>query len=499
MELDHVSKEEEKGIRCLTADPVVSKINEFVEDILIDILSRIPARTLLKLKSVCRRWNEVISCPLFVSMHLRNYTNSRSSVASSDSESLIYQVDDLMGRYKNMMQLDPDDDASQIIYIDYPEYTVPSPYYDELDPCHTNFKILSGSCNGIFLLQDGHDDNGLLAVWNPATGSFRELPAVPQPTRSRILPPDVYIYPHPVGFGVDSAANDFKFIFIQQLLRYNPQNHSGIVWLNSLEFPVQVMMYTLGTDTWKELQGFPYEVDIRHCPGYRYSNGFGFWLCLSPAAVLVFDFTNEVFRVVNNPVPDLFIPARIDCCRFLADRVKKIVMYGDSVALLAQRIRNPPDEFHLWTLNQEEWCWAKQSTVVSLGPREIVVGDWKEGKLVVHDGHESALRLFDPATNAPTTTVPVHCENYNDVDVFRYKDSLVSVGDEIRRIRIARKLGRRSGSCSYVKIRRKGIAETILVPQTSVYFVQTSSKKVPQQAWICKSVIHMYAAGTSQK
>ncbi|KAL3586325.1 hypothetical protein D5086_013192 [Populus alba] len=56
------------------------------EDVVIEILSRLPVKNLLQFKCVCKSWYATITSPNFISKHLRNYYSK-----SDDSECLLVQ------------------------------------------------------------------------------------------------------------------------------------------------------------------------------------------------------------------------------------------------------------------------------------------------------------------------------------------------------------------------------------------------------------------------
>ncbi|GAB4826229.1 hypothetical protein Ancab_009094 [Ancistrocladus abbreviatus] len=72
------------------------------ELIFTEILTRLPATSLLRLKSVCRQWNSMISTAQFAKLHLRRissnpFTHTRCFIKSSDSFHLLDLGTDIPG------------------------------------------------------------------------------------------------------------------------------------------------------------------------------------------------------------------------------------------------------------------------------------------------------------------------------------------------------------------------------------------------------------------
>ena len=113
--------------------------------------------------------------------------------------------------------------------LDYP--VTPSSIYVYLN--------IVGSCNGLLLINPKND---ALVLWNPSTKESRELLESPIefPTRSRKCLSTVY------GFGYDSFADDYKLV--------------RVVTFATERFETKVKLCSLGTNSWKQIEDFPYSV-----------------------------------------------------------------------------------------------------------------------------------------------------------------------------------------------------------------------------------------------
>ncbi|CAI9109951.1 OLC1v1009894C1 [Oldenlandia corymbosa var. corymbosa] len=150
---------------------------ELPQDAVVEILSRLPVKTLLRFKCVCKLWNSLISDPNFV---LSTSGRERIIVRSYSEPMSFYSIDDEFSVVK-----------------------LPIPHVEYLDDSD-KFKFL-GSCNGLVLfLADEH-----LYLWNPLTNSCRLMPQLNDlvgKLNSR--------YPMSCGFCFDKSSDDYKVVTV---------------------------------------------------------------------------------------------------------------------------------------------------------------------------------------------------------------------------------------------------------------------------------------------
>ncbi|XP_040361619.1 F-box/kelch-repeat protein At3g06240-like, partial [Rosa chinensis] len=158
---------------------------DFDHDIIAEILSRLPAKSLLRFRCVCKSWLALISDPSFVKNHL--------SRVNTNHFNLLLGTRPLQA---SVLKLDDGDVA--ITELDYPEM------HDFEGECFPN---IYGSCNGLICIEFG---SGSIILWNPCTREFKQLP---EPElhiceSSSIFESFVYL----AGFGYDSTIEDYKVI-----------------------------------------------------------------------------------------------------------------------------------------------------------------------------------------------------------------------------------------------------------------------------------------------
>ncbi|KAK8556443.1 hypothetical protein V6N13_064475 [Hibiscus sabdariffa] len=122
--------------------------SDLPEALVLEILSKLPIKSLTRFRCVCKPWSSSFQTPLFITKHLQN--NLRNN-----NLNLLHKVD--------------------------------------------------GPCNGILCLDDGRDK---AALWNPSTREFKILPqsSVQRPPLVDYTSFDC------LGFGYDSQTDDYKVV-----------------------------------------------------------------------------------------------------------------------------------------------------------------------------------------------------------------------------------------------------------------------------------------------
>ncbi|KAI8534295.1 hypothetical protein RHMOL_Rhmol10G0079200 [Rhododendron molle] len=248
---------------------------------LINILTRLPAKTLLRFRCICKSWLSLLSSPDFTSAHLR-------TAAAKPPVLLLrgYSLTGLTPRYKELYSLRSDDaDFTSLLDLHCPFKTRA-----------VNFFRVVGSCNGLICLSDdllGYTYTVIL--WNPAIRRYLTLPM------PNICFEDYGPYMFSLGFGFDPKTNDHKVVRIVYL------EGSGRVkgWV----VPPKVEVYALSTGVWKTIKGSKigyHMVEVFWSRAFAncgvhwtaYSGGKSTGYC---NVVLVFDMGSEVFREVKLP------------------------------------------------------------------------------------------------------------------------------------------------------------------------------------------------------
>ena len=207
------------------------------KEILMDILLRLPSKTLVRFLCACKSWSDVISSPDFVSTNLNtNYTKRRNM---------------------HLICLHHPD-FKRIVDTDDPNYDQPfqwslfhyETFEQGLKLVHpsgsTEHFGIYGSSNGLVCIS--HQEQELscrspIIIWNPSIKKFKTLPPSSN-NKFRYLS---------LQFGYHPDVNDYKVV--------------RLMWINKDAFAVEV--YSLSTNTWKLIDDIPpwLKCDFKHHQG----------------------------------------------------------------------------------------------------------------------------------------------------------------------------------------------------------------------------------------
>ncbi|KAI3464425.1 hypothetical protein Pfo_021088 [Paulownia fortunei] len=222
-------------------------------EIVIDILSRLPIRTIIICKCVCKSLLDLLETREFAKM-------SKSHLSKSMHSDLfqIFEFEDA-----------PDLEHHELHYNPVTKFDLRA----FIRPPHAAIGI-QGSANGLLFLREINPQPNALYICNPITRDYIELPS---PEGS------VYYYPTIVtyGFGVSKMTGQHKVVRIFHECIRDPDTH------RLLRIPKSVcQVYTLGTGSWRSIApGAPFE--------YNYLKG-SLWISC-------FDLETELFSTFCPP------------------------------------------------------------------------------------------------------------------------------------------------------------------------------------------------------
>ncbi|XP_061346256.1 F-box/kelch-repeat protein At3g23880-like [Gastrolobium bilobum] len=250
--------------------------HELIEEILL----RLPVRSLLLFKCVCKSWLTLISDPQFAKTHF--------DLAAAPIH--CYLVESQHGSLFGSIDIEPSvyEDCA-LIYFCYSHPSSPSH-----NNCYSynNFQIL-GSCRGFVLLRYVNAD--YLTVWNPSTGAQKPISCSHYHSLIKIL----------YGLGYDASTDDYLVIIIMVPLgQYSSETH--------------FMFFSMKTNSWNKVEGidFPYLTGGENYSAGLLLNGALHWLAFSAAAddddddtnddtevamIIAFDLTERSLSVIPLP------------------------------------------------------------------------------------------------------------------------------------------------------------------------------------------------------
>ncbi|XP_058182198.1 F-box/kelch-repeat protein At3g23880-like [Rhododendron vialii] len=243
-------------------------------EIIFDILSRLPVKSLLRFRSVCKPWLSVISNPQFVKTHLSTYsykgddddddcTHHRLVLNTHPSHNVTGLKTCSLETVCSVLESQQWESA---VDLDYP--------FNDLD----QYVVVVGSCNGLMCVAATR--TGTIYLLNPSTRKSKRLPDW---RGSR----DLY------GFGFDESNDDYKVVLISY--------RGGGVSAKS-----NVMVYTLRTDSWRQIGDLSCGVPCNVLGNFL--NGSLLWLvCVDNSGpgysyvIVSLDLEKETYGEVSQP------------------------------------------------------------------------------------------------------------------------------------------------------------------------------------------------------
>ncbi|OMP04626.1 hypothetical protein COLO4_09452 [Corchorus olitorius] len=202
------------------------------EKTVLDILHRLPIKTLVKCTSVCKAWNSLIKSPTFIYTHL---DQTISSDNDDDTHFFLLRLRQwhlagpwfLLNQYFLGFEYEDEYGFDLLKELEFPLG----------QRCCNRFYFIVGCCNGLVCVTDNHNIHLAknFILWNPI---IRKAIVVPEYSSTLSA---TYGF---VGFGFDSRNNDFK------LLRFVQRGH---VKKKHRNVPVEVQVYSLNSNSWKNI------------------------------------------------------------------------------------------------------------------------------------------------------------------------------------------------------------------------------------------------------
>ncbi|CAK9180398.1 unnamed protein product [Ilex paraguariensis] len=254
-------------------DQPENRIHSLPHEIAIDILSRLPATSLIQFRFVSKASHILSNDPLLGNLHL--------SRTAKNNPCLIFHCDYPIRNQLYFVELS---DQKEIVRKIQTPFSASMPEFNVV-----------GSCNGLLCLSDSLFD-GLLYVYNPFTRKHRELPKSIQFEEQEVM----------FGFGFHPVTKEYKVVkIIYYANAYNAHNRP---WryrrFRIRDFPhSEVQILGLSSNTWRSIGKVPYQLDRRSSEALV--NGRIHWVTqrgnyhgVRGRIIVSFDLADEQFREV---------------------------------------------------------------------------------------------------------------------------------------------------------------------------------------------------------
>ncbi|XP_050210753.1 F-box/kelch-repeat protein At3g06240-like [Mercurialis annua] len=355
------------------------------EELVAEILKRLPVKSLLQCRSVCKSWYALITNPSFVSLHLAHTTEANKPYSLVIKDCIPVSINPK----KPQFVLHNDD-------VSFSEYK-------QLDSSYVGFFTyvnFVGSSNGLICFLA--PKKGLI-VWNPAIGAFitTSLCEICKETYSVF------------GFGFDRKNNDYKVVRI-------------VYALLDASFPSFAEIFQLSSNSWKStvtLKNLDYDVNsIGSCVEL---NGVFHWFARMRNGTKK---TIASLNLSNEAIQELMLPHALaessnrGCC---------LTVYNESLAAIDYRGFSTEQFAYLrcsiWVMKEygAAESWTKQFTIdlQNHGGIGSVLSFQENGRILIKVSRNQ-IASYDPRTQR-VTPIGV-CEDF--FEVHSYMESLVLLG-----------------------------------------------------------------------
>ncbi|XP_017984402.1 PREDICTED: F-box/kelch-repeat protein At3g23880-like [Theobroma cacao] len=349
--------------------PITDK--ELPETLVMEILLRLPVKSLMRFKCVCKSWCSSFQTSYFITNH------------KNDNLNLLFKG--FFGGFKvphlSLLSTETESKKHGGPNVEF-NLKIKENIRMPVSICSGSRSRLtvSGVCNGLLCLHDGYRIN----LWNPST---REVKLLPESTIS--LPPSVdSTYFYCMGLGFDRKSDDYK-VLVNVVNRVH--NEERII---AFKYISQIHLYSLSTESWREIPHPKVSFDRLKYLFNIYINGFCHYIngiCHWPAfddsgdLILSFDVAEEVFS--TSCLPN-FGMSKAECFWYIAS-------FNEALATIVHPIRGMEKCYDIWVLNG--YLWTKQLTIGPILGVGRPLGFWKNGELFLESENHD-LVMFDPCT-----------------------------------------------------------------------------------------------------
>ena len=322
------------------------------DDVVFDILTQMPVKSLIRFRCVSKSLNSIITNPNFIKKHFNrpNANNNGYLLYLRRSEDYYSLRNELCTVVCNS-----DKTLSHVSRFQIP---------------FSHVRIVD-FCNGIFCMYN-YNNNNIVYLWNPSTRKFKMLDY----TRFCFSFTSGFVS---LGFAYHSQNNDFKILRIVSFKR---------ILGEQLRRTVLAEVYTLSTDSWRKV--VISKIEFIAEPTHLFFNGALHSIASSQdyKFILSFDLNDERFREIMLP------PNYLDGAR---QHSQSLAVFKGSLALivLGENLVGDRDICDIWVMREYGVVesWTKESVLVDGFEKFFCCTD--SGELLIHT-FQRGFVSYDP-------------------------------------------------------------------------------------------------------
>ncbi|MFQ6632338.1 hypothetical protein Gotur_008664 [Gossypium turneri] len=256
----HVSAQSPKQSRNGSFPPPL-----FPQEIIFEILSNLPVKSLLRFRCVSKSWKSLIADNFFIKKHLKRTQND----PEFSKKRVFINIEDIAPGIQPGSTIKSCSLTLKSIFED-PNVNTTEIEYPSKNESHSDWIV--GSCNGLVCITIR--ENTVLLL-NPTLRVSKRLPDIGFKKRRGYT---VY------GFGFDASVDDYKVV--------------GVFSYRSI-----VKVYSLRTNCWRRIQDFPFEVFSNEAG--KHVDGTLNWAVFSGQdgdfSIVSLDLAQETYKEVTQP------------------------------------------------------------------------------------------------------------------------------------------------------------------------------------------------------
>ncbi|KAK4279089.1 hypothetical protein QN277_016844 [Acacia crassicarpa] len=372
-----------------------------LKDVVPDILSRLPVKSLRRFACVNKSWYNLIKSPDFISKHLHTFNNRKNSAdpinllvnrmrPATFGTSGIHQK-----AFVSLLSLNPINKNASLSLLDL--------IYNHNEVSHLE---IFGPCNGLYYF---HSDTNLIV--NPSMREFIVLPNIPAPPDT-----NTYSLKHHTGFGFDPNTNDYKVIMIMDTWR---RHETG----RPIRLPWRIEIYSLNSHCWRNVDCTLPSVPIGSWSWIdAFVRGAFHWWAFEDKDCMVhaFDMQNERFQTFRLPNVQSSDEDEDE------DYYGTVAKFRESLAVIIKPMRGAEDFFDLWVMEDysDDASWTKDSIIGPIVRANQPLAFLEEKNLFVVEDENKSTVFYDLQTKEI-----MHTEFHGEeaLQAVVYMESLISL------------------------------------------------------------------------
>lgn len=336
----------------------------FPRELILEILLKLPPKSLLRFTLVSKSWHSLITSPSFISTHLTKTPQTNTllvrhynSTHNNEHYSLFH-------------------DAKNTPFC--LNFTCELSF--EFNCCQLGYYRIVGSCNGVLCICDDlFGDLRNLVLWNPCINKFVMLPL----PGIKVQEPHMFV----IGFGINNK-DDYKLVRVVYV-----KNEDGMCNL-----PPEVEVYSISTGVWRRVMR---GVAVKHCMvefmwSQVFFEGVVHWIAYDVIVigggvrclVMTFSVDDEVFREIE--LPDELVGV-------IPMYLGVMVLEGSLAVVKYERGLNGSGSCEVWVMKSYGVVesWSRLYRINLVAGMEKVVGFRNNGE-VLFSTKRNRLVSFDP-------------------------------------------------------------------------------------------------------